>query len=133
MVKFLADKAVGFWFTAATALLSVITAIVYAVNYAGFELQGAGIMSWPTFALLLAVAAEIILLTALGKVKYAPYAAGATALVALCLFIHGMYYYVSVMAMGIDAAFNAPFFVNVALVVAVYALAVTSIFLRQEK
>ena len=126
-------KSIGFYFTVATGALSLIEAIVYAVSYANFTNQGVSIMSWPLFVLLMVLAAINVALIFLNKSEFAPYVSAALALSIFCLYIYSMYWYISVMAYGIDAQINATFIINSLLVVLILGVSFANVFLRQKK
>lgn len=133
MPNFFKDKVPGFYFSCCAAVLGTITAIVYAVSYANFSLQGGSIMNWNLVIVFLLMIVEFAALVLLKQYKLLPWVLAATALAALCLYIYSMYYYVSVMVYGIDATFTPTFFGNCILVVAVYAVSVIALFLPQIK
>jgi hypothetical protein len=65
--------------------------------------------------------------------KYTPYVDIVFIELALFFFIYRIYYYVSVMSLGIDAKWNFTFFFNVILFVLLTVLAIINCFLPQEK
>lgn len=126
---YLKDKAVGFWFTAAIAALSLVTAIVYAVCYAGTEN-----INWFSFAFMLAAFVAAVVLVVLGKIKLAPYIQAALVFLSLLCFIYGIYYYVSVVLVGIDLdTFDPEFIVCTVLYAVTFGLGVANVFLKQIK
>lgn len=123
------DKGIGFYFTAAIALLTLITAIVYAAGFAGTD-----DMSWAAFALLLVGLAGSVALIAFKQYFWAPIVQAVFCFLALLMFIYGIYYYVSVVMTGIDAtAFSAQFWVSTILFALLFVLSVANIFLSQTK
>ena len=126
---YLNDKAVGFWLTAAIAALTLATAIVYAVCYAGTEN-----INWVAFALMLAAFAGAVVPVAFGKLKFAPYIQAAFVFLSLLFFIYGIYYYVSVVLVGIDLdSFDPEFIVCTVLYAVTFGLSVANVFLKQVK
>lgn len=128
--NYLKTRSVGFWFSVAVILLSVITAAVYAASYAGTDN-----ISWAAFALLLVGAAAGVVLIALKQGKFAPYVLALMAFAAFLCFVEGIYFYVSVVMVGIDIqdGFSAEFIVCALLFVLTFGLGVADIFLSQTK
>lgn len=126
---YLKDKAVGFWFTCALTVLSIITAAVYAGCYAGTD-----DMSWTAFALVLLAGLSGAALVGTKQFKYAPYALAVLIFLSLLFFIYGIYYYVSVVMVGIDLdSFDARFIVNFILYLLLFGLSIANLFLTQIK
>ena len=70
----------------------------------------------------------------LKQYKIAPYALGFLNFVALLFYVYGIYYYVSVVLVGIDLDhFEPQFFVSTILFVVLLGASVTSIFMEQVK
>lgn len=130
MIKdYIKDKAVGFWFSVALTALSLITAAVYAGCYAGTD-----DMSWVAFVLILLAGISGATLIALKQFKYAPYALAILIFLSLLFFIYGIYYYVSVVMVGIDLdSFDAKFIVCLILFLLSFALGIANLFIRQIK
>ena len=130
MIKnYLKDKDVGFWFSASLILLSLLTSIVYVSCYAGTDN-----MNWASFAFMLLAAVSGAILIAFKQYKFAPYALGAFIFVSLLFFIYGIYYYVSVVMVGIDLdKFDPEFIVCLILYLIAFAAGIANIFLRQIK
>ena len=130
MKEFLERKGIGFYATLCLAVLSVITAVVYAASYANYV----GFMSWPAFALLIGGAVCAVLLHCIRKGKWSPWVSGATILVSLLLYIKCLYSYVVVVLVGIDLNSFSPQFIRCSvLFVACHLLGIVIIYLRQEK
>ncbi len=126
---YLKDKAVGFWFSVSIAALSLITSIVYAVCYAGSD-----DMNWVSFALMAAAAVAAVVLIVLKRFEWAAYAQAALIFLSLLFFIYGIYYYVSVVLVGIDLdSFSAEFWVCTVLYALCFGLGVANVFLKQTK
>jgi len=136
MKKLFQNKGIGFYFEAVLALLSIVTAIIYAVSYGNFVNQATNnkpCISWVGFVFLFAwiVLAVILKFTKFGK--YTPYLDIVFIELALFFYVYRIYYYVSVMAAGIDASFNFTFFFITILFVILAAIAIANCFLPQEK
>ena len=126
---YLKDKAVGFWFSVSVAVLSLATAVAYAVCYAGSDE-----INWVSFALMAAAFAAAVVLIVLKRYKWAAYAQAALIFLSLLFFIYGIYYYVSVVLVGIDLdTFSAEFWVCSALYLLCFGLGVANVFLKQTK
>ena len=130
MIKeYLKDKRVGFWVSASLVLLTLITAIVYGVCYAGTEN-----ISWGAFAFLIVAAAGSAALIAFKQYKYVPYLQAILIFLSLLFFIYGIYYYVSVVMVGIDLDhFDPEFYACTILFVIIFAASVANVFLKQTK
>lgn len=130
MIKeYLKDKSVGFWFSASLVLFTLITAIVYSVSYAGTDN-----ISWGAFAFLIAAAAGSAVLIALKQYKFVPYLQALLIFLSLLFFIYGIYYYVSVVMVGIDLDhFDPEFYACTILFVIAFVASVANVFLRQTK
>ena len=128
--SFFDRKRYGFYVTLALVVLSVITAIVYAVSYGKYV----SMMSWQAFVLLLVGAAGAIALILLrqGKWAFAPLAI--CAFIALLLFIKHIYSYVAVVMVGIDlSGISGQFLACAILFSLTFIVALVNVFLAQEK
>lgn len=132
--KFFKKKTVGFYLSALAALLSFITAIVYAAAYRGTQY-----MNWGAFVLLLFAfigfaALSIFDVTA----RFAPVLVGLFGLISFGLYVLATYMYLSeVFYNGVTAAAMAeldPSYVFCLIaIVLVIALSIAGIFMRQRK
>lgn len=126
---YLRDKSVGFWFSAGLSAFSLITAAVYAGCYAGTD-----DMSWAAFVFILFAAISGGTLIALKQYKYAPYAIAVFVFLSLLFFIYGIYYYVSVVMVGIDLdTFDPQFIVCALFFMLAFGLSIANLFLKQIK
>lgn len=126
---YIKNKGIGFYFTVGIALFSVVTAIVYAACYTGTDS-----MSWIAFALLLVGVVGSAVLVVFKQYNWAPIAQAVLNFLAFLFFAYGIYYYVSVVMVGIDlTSFEPAFFVNIILFVINFGLSVANVFLRQIK
>ena len=108
--EYLKDKAIGFWFSVSLVLLTAVTAIVY----------------------VSCIATVVLIL--LKKFEYASYAAALLIFLSLLFFIYGIYYYVSVVLVGIDLdSFSAEFIACTVLYALTFGLGVANVFLRPLK
>lgn len=127
--NFTDDKATGFWFTVAICALSLVTSVVYAACYARTDN-----INWLSFAFMLAAFLGAFFMTVLKQYKYTPYLQAVFTFVSLLLYIYGIYYYVSVVMVGIDLDhFEPPFFITVILFLTTFGLSVANVFLKQTK
>ena len=136
MKKLFSNKAYGFYVTLGLAVLSVVTMIVYLASYKGVIATNSTkeIFSWPAFIFL------FIWLLPFGlslfykdTFRFANYLAAISLTLAACFFIYGIYYQVSVMAVGIDAKFDPKFFLNTILFVSCWIISIANVFLPQKK
>lgn len=127
---YLKNKAIGFWFSVGIGAFALVTAVVYVACYAGTDN-----INWVSFALMLAAFIVSAVLIPLNKfVKYLPYVQALLIFLSLLFFIYGIYYYVSVVAVGIDLDhFGPEFFVCVILFVIAIGVSIANVFLPQEK
>ena len=124
------NKPLGFWFSVGIGAFALVTAVVYVACYAGTDN-----MNWVSFALMLAAFIVSAVLIPLDKfVKYLPYAQALLIFLSLLFFIYGIYYYVSVVAVGIDLDhFDPEFIVCVIFFVLALGVSIANVFLRQDK
>lgn len=126
---YLKDKDVGFYFSAALVILALLTSVVYAICYAGTDN-----INWLSFAFMLAAAVVGATLIALKLYVYVPYALAILIFMSLLFFIYGIYYYVSVVMVGIDLdSYDAQFIICTILYVLAFGASVANVFLRQIK
>ncbi len=127
--NYMKDKDVGFWFSASLVVFSLITAVVYAACYAGTDN-----INWISFALMLAAAVSGAVLIALKLYVYVPYVLAALIFLSLLFFVYGIYYYVSVVMVGIDLDHFEPQFIICAIMyILAVGASVANVFLRQIK
>ncbi len=127
--EFFSDKGTGFYVTLAGVLLSLVTAIVYAVSYGSTRF-----MNWAGFVFLLAGAILAIVLIVIKQVNWAPAAVALGSFLGLLFFIYGIYFYVSVVMVGIQAnAFDPSFFACVILFALSLVAGIVSVFMKQDR
>ncbi len=127
--NYMKDKDVGFWFSASLVVFSLITAVVYAACYAGTDN-----INWISFALMLAAAVSGAVLIALKLYVYVPYVLAALIFLSLLFFVYGIYYYVSVVMVGIDLDnFEPQFIICAIMYILAVGASVANVFLRQIK
>ena len=123
------NKPIGFYVTLGTVGLALITAVAYLLCYNNTD----NFNVWAFIVLLVSVVVSVILVL-LKQYKIAPYALGFLNFVALLFYVYGIYYYVSVVLVGIDLDhFEPQFFVSTILFVVLLGASVTSIFMEQVK
>jgi len=133
MLGFTKNKAPGFYLTCLIVVLAVVTDLVYTTSYATFMLLSTTAISWPAVWLLAAGSVAAVLLLFLHQEAYIHYVVVLFYGIAFFFFIYGIYYYVSIMAYGIDASFNFTFFLNAGLFVALLVLSIVDVFVPQIK
>lgn len=127
--SYLKDKDVGFWFSASLVVFSLLTAVIYAACYAGTDN-----INWASFAFMLVAAVAGGALIALKLYVYVPYVLAALIFLSLLFFIYGIYYYVSVVMVGIDLdTFEPQFIVCALFYFLAFGASVANVFLRQIK
>ena len=123
------NKSIGFYVTLGTIGLALITAVAYLLCYNNTD----NFNVWAFIVLLVSVVASVILVL-IKQYKIAPYALGFLNFVALLFYVYGIYYYVSVVLVGIDLDhFEPQFFVSTILFVVLLGASVAAIFMKQEK
>ena len=130
MKKLFENKAYGYYFTLLLSVLSVVTAATYMAMY-----NGSRYMSMPAaiFPIVGALAA-ILLGFVRGGGKCANAILALCDFVALLFYIYGIYFYVSIVLVGIQASsFNSQFVVCTTLFVGLLIANLINVFLKQEK
>ena len=123
------NKSIGFYVTLGTIGLALVTAVAYLLCYNNTD----NFNVWAFIVLLVSVVASVILVL-IKQYKIAPYALGFLNFVALLFYVYGIYYYVSVVLVGIDLDhFEPQFFVSAILFVVLLGASVAAIFMKQEK
>lgn len=124
---FFKDKSYGFYVTLALIVLTVATAVMYAVLY-----HGSRYLSTPAVIIMLGGAAISL---ALCFTKYAKWACAVLALAdfaGLLLYIYGIYFYVSIVMVGIQASsFNWQFLLCTTVLAVLLVINVVNVFLKQ--
>lgn len=136
MKKIFSNKSYGFFVTIGLALLSIATMIVYLVSYKGVIATNSTkeIFSWPAFIFLVVwLVAFVASLFVPQLAKYVHYVGGICLTLAACFFIYGIYFQVSVMAVGIDAKFDSKFFLNTIFFGLLWVGSLINVFLPQVK
>ena len=130
MKKLLENKSYGYWITLALSVLSVVTAVVYMVMY-----NGSRYMSMPAAILpIVGAVAAVGLGFVRGGGKCANAVLALCDFVALLFYIYGIYFYVSVVLVGIQASsFNSQFVICTALFAVLLIANLINVFLKQEK
>lgn len=124
--SFLKTRNIGFWITAAFSLTALITAIVYGACFSSTEDFSV------TACVLTAISA---LFFGLSFTKYGgpvPYIQLSAILIAFGFYVYSVYYYVSVVLVGIDLdSFSPEFITCTVLYVVLIAAAAVSVFFKQ--
>ncbi len=115
----------------ASVALSLITAIVYAVCYAGGN-RVIDSMSWTAFSLLFAAVAASVVLIIFKLDVWQSVAMSVIHFLAFLFYVYAIYPYVSAAAVGIDSTWDAQFFVTIILFIAGIALNITSFCLNYK-
>ena len=130
MKKLLENKAYGYYVTLALSVLSVVVAVVYAVLYSGSRYMSLPAVILPIVGAVAAVALGFVR----GGGKWANAVLALCDFVALLFYIYGIYFYVSVVLVGIQASsFNSQFVICTVLFVGLLIANLVNVFLKQEK
>ena len=122
-------KTVGFYILLATIFLTLVTAFAYLGCYNNTD----NFNVW-AFIILLASSVISICLVVLKQHNYTPYVIGFLNFLALLFYVYGIYYYVSVVLVGIDLDhFEPEFFVSTILFVLTLGASISTIFMKLEK
>ncbi len=128
--NFLSTKSIGFYCTACSILLSIITGIVYAVSYHNY----AHYMSWLGFWMFIIGAMGGVILSIFRLDEFAAGINAAGTFVGMCLFIRHIYMYVQSISGGLDVTGVSANFVSCVVFIALaFVVSVVSIFLPKKK
>lgn len=126
-MKFLQGKKPGFYVTLAAIIMSVLTAIIYALIYASTRY-----MSWEAFGILMGGAVLALALVLVKLERFAPVVLLATTVIGCMFYVYDIYFFISSVAVGIQfSGFPPEFFVNIVAFVGAIALAIASVFVPQ--
>ena len=130
MKKLLENKSYGYYVTLVLSVLSVVIAVVYAVMY-----NGSRYMSVPAAILpIVGAVAAVGLGFVPGGAKAANAVLALCDFVALLFYIYGIYFYVSVVLVGIQASsFNGQFVTCTGAFVGLLIANLVNVFLKQVK
>ena len=130
MKKLFENKAYGYYITLLLSVLSVVTAFVYLAMY-----NGSRYMSMPAAILpIVGGVAAVLLGFVRGGGKCANAILALCDYAALLFYIYGIYFYVSVVLVGIQASsFNSQFVTCTILFVGLLVANLINVFLKQEK
>lgn len=127
MKNIMANKPVGFRVTLVTAVLSLITALVYMAIYSSSRY-----MSWQAFGIMVAGVVLAVALIALKQERFAPSALLVGDFLSLLFYVYYIYFYISSVVTGIQfSGFPMEFFVNIALYAVSLVLSIACVFMRQ--
>lgn len=123
------DKSLGFYVTLALIAATVVTTIMYAVLY-----NGSRYFSMPA-VLVMVVGAVVALAVAFTKqAKWACVVLALADFIGLLLYVYGIYFYVSVVMVGIQAStFSWQFILCTVVFVVLLVANVVNVFLKQVK
>ena len=126
-------KTVGFYVLLASIVLTLVTAFTY-LGCCSKGIVGYDAYNVWAFVLLLVSAAISLCLVAFKQKKFAPYVLGMLNFVAFLFYIYGVYYYVSVVLVGIDLDhFEPEFLISTILFVLTLGTSVSTIFMKLEE
>ena len=128
-VDFLKNKKPGFWVSVGLSVFSIIIAITYIACF-----RGTDEMSYWAFSFLLIGAVLGFALIALKKCEIAKYVIGSGIFVALLFYIYAVYYYISVVMVGIDLDhFSVEFIITTTMFIIGFVVSLVNVFLSQVK
>ena len=127
--KFFESKSYGFYVSIGLAVLSLVTAIVYASLF-----HMSRYMSWGAFAVVIVGVVLAAVLPFLKQAKWSCCAIALADFIALLLYAYNIYFYVSVVMVGIQAStFSPQFLACTSLFAILLVLNIANVFLKQEK
>lgn len=127
--RVLRNKSYGFYVTLVLIAATVAVALVYTALY-----HSSRYMSWTAMAVMLVGAALSLVLALTPQAKWACAVLALANFVGLLFYIYGIYFYVSVVMVGIQAStFNWQFQLCTVLFVAMLVLNLVNVFLKQVK
>lgn len=128
--SFFASKSYGFYVTLGLMVLSIITALLYAVNYKDFVAY----MDWTAVILMLVAVGLSLALVILKQEKFAPVVLGIGNFAGLLIYIQKIYGYVAVVLVGIDVnTFSTQFLVCTTFFALTAIVSLVNIYLKQTK
>ena len=123
------NKSFGFKVTLFLIVLTVVTALVYAGMY-----NGSRYMSWNAVIVMLAGAALALVLGFTPLAKWSCCVLALADLIGALMYVYGVYFYVSIVMVGIQASsFNSQFIICTVLFVVLLVLNLINVFLKQVK
>lgn len=127
--SFLKNKSLGFYVTLALIVATVAVSLVYTALY-----HSSRYMSWIAMAAMLIGAALALVLAFTPQAKWACAVLALGNFIGLLFYIYGIYFYVSVVMVGIQAStFNWQFQLCTILFAAMLVLNLINVFLKQVK
>ena len=129
MKTLLENKSHGFYVTFVSVVASIVCAAVYASMYSGSRY-----MEWPAVVAMLVGAAVSLVLMFTKKAGWANAVIAVADFVAFLYYVYGIYFYVSIVMVGIQATgFNSQFRVCTAMFAVLQVLNLVNVFLKQVK
>lgn len=123
------DKSLGFYVTLALIAASIVTAILYAVLYNGSEY-----FSMPAVVALVGGAVAALAVAFSKQAKWACAVLALADFIGLLLYVYGIYFYVSIVMVGIQAStFSWQFILCTVVFAALLVANVVNVFLKQVK
>ncbi len=123
--SYLKGKSIGFYVSLSLLALFLATAVVYPICYAGTVH-----ISWVSFGFLIGALAIGGVFMYKGWYLYVPIILGALGFLALLFYIYGIYYYVSIVLVGIDlSTVDFPFILCTTLYSLIFIVSIANIFL----
>lgn len=124
------EKSYGFYVLLSVVLLTLVTSIVYAVNYHKLSVY----MSWASVIVMWVGVVAALVLSFLRLDEFATGALALANLVGLLLFVKVIYGYVAVVLVGIDLnSFDAKFIACTVLFALSFVSSAVTVFLPQRK
>lgn len=127
--KLLKDKSYGFYVTLALIVASLAVSLIYMALY-----NGSRYMSWSAVGIMLAGTAIALVLAFTKLAKWSCVVLALADFAGLLLYVYGIYFYVSIVMVGIQAStFNWQFQLCTVMFVVLLVANVINVFLKQTK
>lgn len=127
--KLLKDKSYGFYVTLGLIVASLAVSLIYMALYSGSRY-----MSWSGAGIMLAGTAIALVLAFTKLAKWSCVVLALADFAGLLLYVYGIYFYVSIVMVGIQAStFNWQFKLCTAMFVVLLVANIVNVFLKQTK
>lgn len=127
--RLLKDKSYGFYVTLGLIVASLAVSLIYMALY-----NGSRYMSWSAVGIMLAGAAIALVLAFTKLAKWSCVVLALADFAGLLLYVYGIYFYVSIVMVGIQAStFNWQFQLCTVMFIVLLVANVVNVFLKQTK
>ena len=122
------ERSAEFYMAGILSFLSLLTLITYGIAYSSSDY-----ISWVSFAFLAAALVVNFTFFIMKKTRFSMVPGAVFSVIAFFFYLYGMYFYVSVVMVGIDIShFDGRFIINTALYTVLFILSVVNIFIGKK-